>query len=127
MSPAFAAVPDTEFVERAVPLLKEYAEKLATLTHQATEIAASSRRDNSHTAVKVLIPPPDNKIARDELTRRWKYLKAPAEELARQASAVVEEGRVNSFEKVQLWLRLAEYEHYLLTAQEAVARLAALK
>ena len=46
------------------------------------------------------------------------------EELARQSSAVLEQGRIGSLEKVQLWLRLAEFEHYLGMLEGDINRIA---
>jgi hypothetical protein len=123
MSPATLTASDAQFVEGAVPLLKEYTEKLRALSDEADRFYFSIPR-----------PAPSGSVlteqavtTRGELARRWKHLKSPAQELARQASGVVEEGNVSGLEKIQLWLRLSEFEHALATAEEAIARMASVK
>jgi hypothetical protein len=119
MSTVAESGPDVHFVEWAVPLLTEYTAKLKELAQQAAAVLWGESTSRVHGSYGVAV--------RAEIARRWRYLKEPIEELARQASAVVEEGRVNRLEKVELWLRLAEFEHYLGLAQDYVNRVAALK
>lgn len=131
MSPATAAVPDSEFVEEAVPLLKEYAQKLQRLAEDAECYIDELRIGPSQASTGRSTGGPSQAVTRrltkPELVSRWKHLQAPAEELARQASAVVEEGRTTGIQKVQLWLRLAEFEHYLQMARDTALRLGAVR
>jgi hypothetical protein len=112
---------DIQFIELAVPLLKEYTAKLKELTEEALVLFSKSKESPGRLLT------PSGAVHRDEIVRRWKYLKPPAEELARQASAIIEEGRVTSLERVELWLRLSEFEHYLGLAQDYIDRVAAIK
>lgn len=90
---------DVEFAQKAIPLLKEYASKLGDWYVEGRELLSSGSRDHT---------------AREELTRRINYIKAPAEDLARQVSAVLEEGRLRGLDRVELWLRHSEFESMLL-------------
>lgn len=122
MNTATAAKAELRVVEAAIPLLKEYTEKLKEIIQQAQGL-----RNHMRGAVMVLPLGADTREAKTEMLHRWKYLKPPTEELARQMSAMLEEGRIDGLNKVQLWLRLSEFEHYLLMAREAMDKLATAK
>jgi hypothetical protein len=49
-----------------------------------------------------------------EAIERFRAIRPPAEEFARQVSAEIEVGRASDLEKAELWLRLADFEFYLL-------------
>jgi hypothetical protein len=63
---------------------------------------------------------PDELEQRNRCIRRFKYLMPPAEEVARTVSAIIESGRRTEFARVELWLRLADFEARLLDAKDAV-------
>ncbi len=114
MSPAIepGVASDDDFAEAALPLLQATGEKLQEVIRHAKDLArgTGSAKDKS--------APPD----RDELLSRFRYLRPPAEELARQVSAVVEQGRLGGLRKVKLWFALADYEHLLAFATSAIDR-----
>lgn len=105
----------------AIPLLKEYSEKLQRLQHDALELMPKT--------IMALDVTDYSKAVRDELAQRLRYIFQPAEELARQVSAVVEQGRrsANGLERVELWLRLAEFEAALAGAKQTLQRITAKK
>jgi hypothetical protein len=80
----------TEFADRASCLLRDFSIKLSELATQLKE-----RRQVN------------------EAIEWFKGIQAHAEELARQVSAEIEAGRATGIEKVDLALRLADFEYFL--------------
>lgn len=116
MSPATeSTLADDEFARVAIPLLKEYAEKLAELATQALEFLNSAQKVPAGGGLSEYA-----RGLRYSYQQRLKYLLPPAKELARQVSAVVEQGHTKSLDRVELWLRLAELESALESANAAV-------
>jgi hypothetical protein len=112
---------DHDFVEAVVPLLKEYTDKLTALSQQALDGQKNLTSAGSHAMTDYA------RALRDECRQRLQYLIPPANDLARQASGVLEQGRVNGLERVELWLRLSEFEAALETAKKLVERFAPKK
>ena len=82
----------TAFVDRAARVLTDFTDRLKELAQQLAD-----------------------KKTQPEAAQRFNALRPPAEELARHVSAEIEVGRADSLEKVELWLRLADFEYYLLS------------
>jgi hypothetical protein len=99
-----------DFSERVIPLLKEYHEKLAIMRTEAGRIKEDRRRGD----VKGIM---DSYELRD----RFSSLKPAAVSLARHVSQRLEHGDLDEMDKLELTLRLAEFEHALLAAEKAVA------
>ena len=113
MTPVQTPLSDVEFVQAAIPLLTEYTDKLRELSHVAFK-ERTLRND-----VSFVSGPGDlSLLIEDEAVRHLRSLKAPTEELARQASAVIDQGQLDKFNRVQLWLRLAEFEAAIQVAND---------
>jgi hypothetical protein len=113
MSNAGISVPTESFSRRAIPLLKEYHEKL-------TAISAETRR------VKDAIRAVTSRGLRGDMTEvfeirdKFGSLKPAALSLARHVSQRLEHVSLDEMDKLELTLRLAEFEHALLAAEKAV-------
>lgn len=105
-----------QFVKRVIPLLKEYREKFDGIADKAQEIrqvVAKERLDNEN---KRLL-----KLKYDILTQFQRRISPPATELAREVSQRIEHGELDELDRVELMLRLAEFEHALLSLQRVFA------
>ena len=112
-------VADVNFAQDAIPLLKDFTNKFRGWSQEAMELLPkdvipmpSLHFDTTHAGT-----------ARDLFLNRVKYMIAPAEELGRQVSAVIEQGRLKGLERVELWLRLAEFESELEGTKQILKRL----
>jgi hypothetical protein len=89
------------FSDKAIRLLKEYGAKLYLLISEATPIDYPKARNSTEERIF------------QRLQDHFQHLLAPCEELARQTSGVLEQGKLDSLEKVELWLSLSEFENGL--------------
>lgn len=122
MSPvAEPPVSDEDFVRDIIPLLKEYTDKLNDL---ASRVITFIKDEGLPTIGRI---PEYGRTMREEYSQRLRHLTPPAKDLARQASAVIEQGRSRGLLRTELWLRLAEFESALDAAILAVQQLASKK
>jgi len=105
MSETATKAPSNSFAKQAVPLLKEYVQKLNDLA----ERASGSEYDGPGTAASL-------KYAR--LMKLYQRLRPPAVQLIRRVSQMVEHGKLDDFARLELTLRLAEFEHALESAAD---------
>ena len=94
-------VPVDELVKIAIPLLKEYGEKLKDIVE---------RNQNGK----------KGSADQDDLATMMKRLGPPAKLLAQQVSQLIEHAPLDEMTRIELMLRLAEYEHAYLSAQKAI-------
>ncbi|HWG45595.1 MAG TPA: hypothetical protein VN688_22720 [Gemmataceae bacterium] len=102
--------PSKQFVAAVIPLLKEYLEKLRSIAEEAQrirEVFAKERLDKEKKRILTL--------KYDLLTQLFKRLSPPATQLAQEVSQRIEHGKLDELDRVELMLRLAEYEHALLS------------
>ena len=92
-------VPVDELVKIAIPLLKEYGEKLRVIAVRAQ----NGKKGSAEQA---------------DLATMMKRLGPPAKQLAQQVSQLIEHAHLDEMTRVELMLRLAEYEHAYLAAQK---------
>ena len=112
-------VADVNFAQDAIPLLKDFTNKFRGWSQKAMELLPK----DSFPAPSKYPEPMHALTARDLFLSRVKYMIAPAEELGRQVSAVIEQGRLKGLERVELWLRLAEFESELEGTKQILKRL----
>jgi hypothetical protein len=100
-----------DFAEAAIPLLKEYAQKLNSLRDKVQAIQDLYLRETKQR----------QQILKAEY-RHWeglfRRLRPPATNLAQQVSQRIEHGRQADLNSVEMKLRLAEFEHALLGNEE---------
>src|SRR5437764_9789500 len=107
MSPAATDHSAKYFSERAIPLLKEYCEKFTALRDEARKVKDTIRDEMSRGY-------PKDATGLLELMARIRSLKPAALSLARHVSQRLEHGDLDEMDKLELALRLAEFEHALL-------------
>jgi hypothetical protein len=109
--------PET-FTAAVVPLLKEYTAKFQDWFQQMEtafksglsvppKIGAALRVDRSQAQL-------------DTLVEVWNRARPPAYELARQVSGMIEQGPISPLERVELRLRLAEFEGVLIGIEQLI-------
>jgi len=101
----------TEAAKQLVQLSKEYTQKLKDLKESAYSIPLKGVdvKSNGPRALRV-----------KDVKSYLQYLRPAAEQLARQASQLVQHGAINDTTRLELRLRLAELEHALFSATDAV-------
>jgi hypothetical protein len=109
MSGPATTSPANPFVDRVIPLLKEYTEKLNGIKMEANKL----RRPTS-TGVSL-----DHRVWND-LQTKLQALTPPAKSLAQHVSQKLEHGALDEVDRLELWLRLAEFEHALLAAEKVL-------
>lgn len=97
-----------ESTTNAVGLMREYTKKL-------NAIAESSRAWINYIADEGSFPESHHSLP-TEMVTTLDYLKPAISDLARHVSGIIEHGRVEGLEKIQLRIRLAELESALLRA-----------
>lgn len=105
MSPTEASTripPADPFIHRATQLLKEYTAKLNALVNEGSGLQVNEGE---------IYLADEARFAR--LKDHFRYLVPPCEELIRQVSGLVEQGKLESLDRVELWLTLTEFEHEL--------------
>jgi hypothetical protein len=110
------------FVMSAIPLLKEYTEKLSTLS----EDTASIYDKLYHPLPGLSLRAGDleqnlSKIVR--LRMRLQYLIPATTDLARAVSGMIKNGRLTDIERMELQIRLAELESLIMTVQDQYKKL----
>jgi hypothetical protein len=127
----------TEAAERLLPLLKEYATKLAALSERATEVMAMfvTPESNSRGVVHVVtvgnnIPTPAA-LEAGRLICLHDTLEKPVTDLAREASGLIEHASLEPHLHAELQLRLVELEEHgrfsVVMASQLVSYLSAQK
>src|SRR5262245_15330119 len=91
------------FTKQAVPLLIEYGKKLNDLVEQAIRLRNGSAKASKEYPY---------------LVHLFERLQPPALQLARQVSQQIEHAKLLDLDRLELSLRLAEFEHALLSAEE---------
>jgi hypothetical protein len=106
----------TEFARRMIPLLKEYTEKLDHLLRRGQRLCVSPK-DGSEKGVR--------DRDRERRHAEWQFLQQaanrlarPMRDLARHVSQMVEHGSLDDATRLELQLRLAEFEHALQSAPQ---------
>jgi hypothetical protein len=114
MSNAVTSSSAESFADRAIPLLKEYGEKLAAMSAEARALPTPTPS----------MPPRDQQIRmieHQDLRLKLQKIRPAAQSLARHVSQRVEHGSLEELEKLELTLRLAEFEYALLHAEKMLA------
>ena len=114
---------DSEFAQSAIPLLKEFTDKFHGWSQEAMELLPKSLLEAAKPSALFEL----ERTPRDLFMNRIKYMITPAEELGRQVSAVIEQGHLKGLPKVELWLRLAEFESELAGTKQIIQRLSSKK
>jgi hypothetical protein len=115
------APPDQESAQdlatKLLPLLKEYRKKLRLQSKQGRVLQGQS----SEAKFKGQKGAPAS-VQFDYESLRWRHLRlaTPAQDLIRQASQLVQHGKLNTATRMELSLRLAEFEAALQEAQRVV-------
>lgn len=104
MSDTSTKAPSRSFTKHAVPLLIEYGQKLNRLLDKARLMSSGTGATKEYARQVEL----------------FKRLRAPATQLARQVSQQIEHARLDDLDRTELWLRLSEFEHALLSAEEVL-------
>lgn len=107
MSESVIDPPET-WATTALPLLREYSEKMESIRQQLRvlkelEVKMAYAKDTEHIIVAEL-----NVI--DQFLKRFK---PAALDLSRQVSGMIDQGQVTPLERVEMKLRLAEFESLL--------------
>ena len=105
-----------QFAARVIPLLREYLAKFHSVADQAQrirEITAKARLDPEKKRILHL--------KHDLLQQLFVRINPPATELAREVSQKIEHGRLDELDRVELTLRLAEFEAALLSLKRLFA------
>jgi hypothetical protein len=110
---------DTSFTEKAVRLMGEFSGKFRSATEEARQLLSRGKPE----AKTYAHLPQGDLVKRDELIDFMMYIHAPASDLARLVSGQIEAGRLDCLDKVELRLRLAEFEHQLASTQRTVNEL----
>jgi hypothetical protein len=97
-----AATGPSLFRARATQLLKEYSAKLHSIVSEGTPLEDMTMR---------VLWEQGRKYQR--LRDYFRHLVAPCEELARQVSGMLEQGKLDPLDRVELWLSLSEFENEL--------------
>jgi hypothetical protein len=105
-----------QFSARAIPLLKEYLEKFRSIAEEAKRIREVITKAEFNAEEKRLV-----RLNYDVLTQLYQRLRPPATELAREVSQKIEHGNLDELDRVELMLRLAEFEASLLSVQRVFA------
>lgn len=95
--------------DTAKGLLKEYSEKLAMHYERAQKVLLQLQQRKSGLRVSDWLQGSDA-----QFLDLWKSLRPPAVKLAQYASGTIEHARIDQATELELRLRLAEFEHYLL-------------
>jgi hypothetical protein len=104
-----------EFASAAIPLLKEYTSKFETLAKEAREM--TTRMGQVQRGDQLVF---DKK----QLQMQLKYLLPPATALARMVSGMVANGKVTDIERIELQIRLAEFEAAMEMAETQAREMA---
>jgi hypothetical protein len=99
-----------QFAQTAIPLLKEYSKKLDDISEKAHALRETRSKS----------PDADHKLMETDvkfLGLLFNRLKPPASNLARHVSQLVEHGNLDDLTRLELILRLAEFESALLSAE----------
>jgi hypothetical protein len=102
------------FVETAVALMKEYTEKLRQISASAHGLRGAwetHRRSDQGGDVRA---------AHDSLSSLYRKLSSPAGDLARAVSQMIEHGDLEDLSRLELRLRLAEFEHALMAGNDTL-------
>ncbi len=112
MSIAVEVPEANEAATKLIHLAKEYAQKLNDAKERAYALRTELDGPKANIASKSL--------RGKDLWDFLRYLRPPAEQLARQASQLVEHGAISDAHRLELRLRLAELEHALFSATHSV-------
>ncbi len=110
--------PRTHFSPTAIRLLREYTNKLLELTEEAARIP-----DEIATSRQITEKLGRVAARRDRIVDQFNHVSPPAMELARLVSGQIEDGVLEPIERVELRLRLAEFETRLREAERAIKEL----
>jgi hypothetical protein len=117
MSPLAEANEAEMIATGLLPLLKEYAKKVRALTAKARQIQNSMPQDQTaENQVKLRRARLEFASLQSALSR----LKPPAVDLIRQASQMVEHGNLGTIARLELSLRLAEFETAIQDAEMTI-------
>ena len=116
MSEATPAELSKQFAARAIPLLREYLEKFRSIAEAVQKIREVSATERPDKEKKRLL-----RLNYDILTQLYQRISPPATQLAREVSQKIEYGNLDELDRVELMLRLAEFEASLLSLQRVFA------
>lgn len=105
-----------QYVARVIPLLKEYLEKFRSISEEVKkirEVVAEKGIDKEKQRIL--------RLNHELLQQLVKRISPPATQLAREVSQKIERGKLDELDRVELTLRLAEYEAGLLSLQRVFA------
>lgn len=101
------------FADASIPLMKEYGKKLDDLRDQMITRRDQLSSRNASPQLKAEI-----QVELNRLNKLVDRLAPPAKRLAQHVSQIIEHGKVDDFTRLELSLRLAEFEHALLTVKD---------
>ena len=104
--------PPATFAEVAVPLLREYHQKLLALREQLRELKTISIKQEYGDVTPRIVAAEFNALS-DFL----KQFRPAGLKLARQVSGMIDQGKLTPLERVELELRLSEFETALRASQ----------
>ena len=105
-----------QYAARVTPLLKEYLEKFRSIAEEAKRSREEITKVEFNAEQKRLV-----RLNYEALTQLYQRIRPPATELAREVSQRIEHGRLDELDRVELMLRLAEFEASLLSLQRVFA------
>jgi hypothetical protein len=121
MSPSSTINASKAFAGEAVRLLREFTDKLESITKQAFQLA--DRADEMRRLTAKGDDPRRQRLQNQyqSMSQVFHSMNPAATQLARVVSQRIEHGGLDDLEQAELRLRLAEFEGALMAAQTAVA------
>jgi hypothetical protein len=105
-----------QYAARVIPLLKEYLEKFRSISEEAQKIRESAAEKSIDKEKKRIL-----RLNHDLLQQLFTRINPPATQLAREVSQKIEHGNLDELDRVELMLRLAEFEASLLSLKRVFA------
>lgn len=105
-----------QFTARVIPLLKEYLEKFRSISDEAQRIREGAAEQGIDVEKKRLM-----RLNHEFLQQLFSRIRPAATQLAREVSQKIEHGNLDELDRVELMLRLAEFEAILLSLQRVFA------
>lgn len=116
MSEATVIDPPETFTSSAVPLLREYHQKLVGLKEQLRSLKEAAQASKyADDTVRIVV------AEYRALQQLFKRTRPAAQDLARQVSGMIDQGKVTPLERAELKLRLAEFESILTELPDLIS------
>lgn len=102
--------------ERAIPILKEYSEKLQVLTNEVKRLQSDAEKDKADATRRKA------RAEYDLMRQLYLRLRPAGVKLVQNVSQQVQFAKLDDMIRLELGLRLAEFEHALQAAEQVIAR-----